>query len=291
MTAAPDPVSRFHSAPDGLKLHLLDHDPGGEATPVVCLPGLTRTAMDFDALARRLARQRRVISIDYRGRGLSERDRDWTNYDPLVENADILAQLTAIGVGEAIFVGTSRGGIHAMIFSATRPAMVKGAVLNDIGPVIETKGITRIRGYVGKLPTPTSWSDASDLARRVMSAQFTALTDADWETYARLTFEEKDGRLVARYDPALAKGLEALDLNAPLPTLWPQFEGLRHVPVLALRGENSDLLSPDTLAEMARRHPRLETQTVEGQGHAPLLLDDATISRIEKFVEAIGNRE
>ena len=288
MAATSSPVSRFFSAPDGLKLHLLDYDPGGDETPVVCLPGLSRTSNDFDALARRLSTKRRVIAIDYRGRGLSERDRDWTNYDLLVENADILSQLAAAGVGDAIIVGTSRGGMHAMVFAATRPSMLKGVVLNDIGPVIETKGLTRIRGYVGKLPTPSSWSDAIDLAKRVMSAQFTALTDADWEAYARMSFEEKDGRLAARYDPALSKGLEALDLEAPLPTLWPQFEGLRQVPVLALRGENSDLFSPETLAEMARRHPSLETHVVAGQGHAPLLIDEPTIARIEKFVEDVA---
>ena len=201
----PTPVSRFFSAPDGLRLHLLDYDPGGDALPVVCLPGLARTAEDFDALARRLARRRRVVAIDYRGRGLSDRDPNPGNYDIFIENADILAQLAAAGVGEAILVGTSRGGLHAMIFAATRPTLAKAVVLNDIGPVIEAKGLMRIRGYVGKLPAPASWPDAVDLARRVMSAQFTALSDAEWERYARLTFEEKDGRFLPRYDPALAK--------------------------------------------------------------------------------------
>jgi pimeloyl-ACP methyl ester carboxylesterase len=287
MTVAPSPLSRFHAAPDGLKLHLYDYDPGGDATPVVCLPGLARTGADFDALAKRLSRRRRVIAIDYRGRGLSERDSDWTKYDLFVENADILAQLTAVGIGEAIVVGTSRGGLHAMLFAATRPALLRGVVLNDIGPVIDVKGLTRIRGYVGKLPAPASWSDAVDMAKRVLSAQFTSLTEDEWEAYARLTFEEKDGRLVARYDPALSKGLETLDLTVPPPTAWPQFEGLRNVPVLTLRGENSDLLSPETLAEMARRHPRFEAHTVAGQGHAPLLLDAPTLARIEAFIESV----
>ena len=278
------PVSRFISAPDGLKLHLLDYDFGGRATPVVCLPGLARTADDFDPLARVLSRSRRVISVDYRGRGRSESDPDWKNYDIPVENADILAQLTAIGVAEAIIIGTSRGGLHAMLLAATRPALLRAVVLNDIGPVIEAKGLARIRGYIGKLPAPNSWSDAVDLARRIMSAQFTGVSDKEWDAYARLTFEEKDGRFQPRYDQRLSKQLEALNFEAPLPTLWPQFEGLRNVPVLALRGENSDLLSIETLAEMGRRHPRLETHIVPGQGHAPLLLDDPTIERILQFV-------
>ncbi len=286
MLPSPAPVSRFYSAPDGLRLHLLDHDPGTSATPVVCLPGLARTAADFDALARALSGKRRVVAIDYRGRGLSDRDPDWRHYDIAIENGDILAQLTAAGIGEAIVVGTSRGGLHAMLLAATRPALLRAVVLNDIGPVIEAKGLARIRGYVGKLPAPRSRADAVDLVKRLMSAQFTGLDEAAWEAYARLTFEEKDGRFSPRYDTRLMKTLEALDLEAPVPQLWPQFEGLRNVPTLVLRGENSDLLTAETMAEMLRRHPRCEGHVVPGQGHAPLLLDAATIARVEQFIEA-----
>ena len=232
-----EPVSRFHAAPDGLKLHLLDYDPGSSATPVVCLPGLARTAGDFDALARRLSKKRRVIAIDYRGRGQSEWDKDWRNYNVFVENADILAQLAAIGVSKANVVGTSRGGLHAMIMSATRPALLRAVILNDIGAVIEAKGMTRIRGYVGKLPQPASWPDAVALAKQIMSAQFPGLGEADWEAYARATFEEKDGRFATRYDTNLMRTLEGLDLKVALPTLWPQFEGLRNVPVLIKNGK------------------------------------------------------
>ena len=286
MIPSPEPVSRFMSAPDGLKLHLVDYDPGTPATPVVCLPGLSRTAADFDALARVLSRARRVVAIDYRGRGLSEHDKDWRNYDLAVENADILAQLTAIGVDEAIIVGTSRGGIHAMLFAATRPGLPRAVVLNDIGPVIEAKGLARIRGYVGKLPPPHSLADAVDLGKRIMSAQFTGLDEARWEAWARLTFEEKDGRFLPRYDTRLMKTLEPLDLEAPIPQMWAQFEGLRAIATLVIRGENSDLLSRETLAEMRRRHPRCEAWEAPGEGHAPLLVDDAAIARIAGFIES-----
>ena len=120
-----------------------------------------------------------------------------------------------------------------------------------------------------------------------MSAHFTNLSEQEWETYARLTFEEKDGKLVPRYDPGLGKTLEQIDVEAPLPTLWPQFEGLRNVPVLVIRGENSDLFSTATMDEMARRHPAMETYTVAGQGHAPLLLDEASINRISAYVAGV----
>jgi pimeloyl-ACP methyl ester carboxylesterase len=281
------PVSHFYSADDGLMLHVRDWPSRSRKTPVVCLPGLARTAADFDALATRLNGTRRVAAFDYRGRGLSAWDPNPKNYDLMVENADILSALTAAEIGEAIFVGTSRGGIHAMILSATRPAAIRGVVLNDIGPVLEAKGLARIRGYVGKLPQPNSWDDATNLAKTLMSAQFTALNDADFASYARLTFEEKNGRFATRYDPMLMRTLDSYDLDAPLPRLWPQFEGLRDAPLLAIRGENSDLLSIETLEEMSRRHPRCETYTVPGHGHAPLLLDAPSIDRIVAFVESI----
>ena len=284
----PAPVSRFYTASDGLKLHMRDWGTPSRALPVVCLPGLARTAMDFDVLAARLSRSRRVVALDYRGRGLSDRDPDWKNYDLAVENADIRTVLTAAEIPEAIFVGTSRGGIHAMILAATRPTLLRGVVLNDIGPVLEPTGMARIRGYVGKLPTPGSWPDAVSLAKGIMSAQFTALDEAGWNAYARLTFEEKDGRFQIRYDANLMRPFASLDLEAPLPTMWPQFEGLRDVPVLGIRGANSDLLSPETFAEMGRRHPAFEAFTVPGQGHAPLLLDEPTIDMIERFVTRVG---
>jgi len=282
--------SRYVSAQDGLRLHLRDYGPSlSAATTVVCLPGLARTAADFDTLARALAEgaagaPRRVLALDYRGRGLSERDKNWRNYDLKVENADALTCLDAMGVARAIVVGTSRGGLHAMIFAATRPALLKAVVLNDIGPVMEARGLARIRGYVGRLPRPSSWPDAVNLLRSVMSAQFTALSPEEWDAYTRLTFEETDAGLRPRYDAKLMRVLESLDLETALPNLWPQFEGLARAPTLVLRGEHSDLLSPETVAEMKKRHPRCQAHTVAGQGHAPLLLDKATIDVVADFV-------
>ncbi len=280
-------ASRFTTAPDGLRLHHREYGGGPEArTAVVCLPGLARTAADFDALAGALASPaRRVLALDYRGRGRSERDPNPDNYDVMVETADIQAVLTAAGVDAAVVVGTSRGGLHAMLLAVLRPTLLRGVVLNDIGPVIEPLGLARIRGYVGKLPEPKSWTDAVDLLKRIAGAQFTGLAEADWRAYAETTFEQRDGRFVPLYDPALMKGLEALDLDK-IPVLWPQFEALRAVPVLAVRGENSDLLSRATLDAMAARHPVFASLTVPGQGHAPLLGDKPTIDRIAAFVNA-----
>lgn len=264
-----------------------DYGPAAsERCPVVCLPGLARTAEDFDRLALRLASQgRRVAALDYRGRGLSDRDPDWRNYNIKIEGEDIQAVLTAAGIAQAVFVGTSRGGLHIMALAAQRPALIRAAVLNDIGPVIEPAGLARIRAYVGKLPEPTSWSQAVALFKHVFADQFPALEADDWDAYAHLTLEEKQGVLVPRYDARLLLTVQNLDLAAPPPALWAQFDALAGVALLAIRGANSDLLSPATLAAMAERHPRCETHIVPGQGHAPLLLDEATLSRIAKFVE------
>ena len=288
--STPSAVDRYISAPDGLMLHVRDHGPlYSEALPVVCLPGLSRTADDFEALACALAQgaagqPRRVLCPDYRGRGLSEWDANWKNYDVKVESADILAILDASGVEKAVFAGTSRGGLNTMAIAAMRPGVLAGVVLNDIGPVLEAKGLARIRSYIGKLPPPASWADAAGMLKHISDTHFTSLSEEDWNRFARLTFKEDNGRLIGKYDPALMKTLAGLDLEAPLPTLWPQFEGLGHVPALVLRGSNSDLLSQATAGEMAKRHPDCALFIVEGQGHAPLLLDDASITRIADFV-------
>lgn len=280
-------TSRFVEASDGLRLHARDYGRGERAArTVVCLPGLARTAADFDRLATYLTNAdtgRRVLVLDYRGRGLSDRDPHPSHYDLSVESDDILAVLTALGVASAVFVGTSRGGLHTMILAAVRPGLMTGVVLNDIGPVIERVGLQRIRGYVGKLPQPASWPEAVALLKTVAGTQFTALAESDWDAYARTTFEEREGRFFPRYDPALMQNLAKMDLDA-IPTLWPQFSGLSTVPMLIVRGANSDLLAAATVDAMVARHPDCVSLTVPGQGHAPLLTDTPTLDAIATFV-------
>lgn len=284
------------SAPDGLRLHLREY--GERLTcpepAIVCLPGLARTADDFDVLAVALAydreRPRRVLALDYRGRGGSARDPDWKNYDVRVELADTLAVLDACGVSKAVFIGTSRGGLITMALAAARPAMIAGAVLNDIGPVIEAQGLLRIRGYVGKLPQPRDWREAGEILRRISDNQFPAIDLDGWSELARLTWREENGRLVPAYDPNLMRPLAEIDFEKPLPALWPFFEALALFPVLTLRGENSDILSEETLDEMQARHPAMEIFRVRDQGHAPLLRDGPTIERIRRFLRGIEQR-
>jgi pimeloyl-ACP methyl ester carboxylesterase len=288
-------ANRFLSAQDGLSLHYRDYGPRGEARlPLVCLPGLARTAADFHDVALALAshrhRPRRIVALDYRGRGRSAFDTDWRNYSLHTELADVQAVLAAAGIPEAVFLGTSRGGILTMMMAMSRGGAVKAAILNDIGGRIEGAGLARIRGYVGRLPIPASWNEAVDLLKRVSGKQFTGLSDADWRVYADRTFVEESGRFRLAYDPALSKTLESLDLEKPVPVLWPYFDCLKHVPVLSIRGENSDLLSEETQAEMAARHPQCQTMSAAGQGHAPMLTDKASIGRIAAFCAEVDDR-
>jgi pimeloyl-ACP methyl ester carboxylesterase len=288
------PASVFISAPDGLKLHARCYGPrAAAAPPVVCLPGLARTAADFEALALALAGDgaRRVIALDYRGRGLSDYDRDPDRYNFQVELADALAVLTALDALPAVFVGTSRGGILTMLLASIRPTAIAGAVLNDVGPVLEPKGLMRIRGYVGRLPQPRSFGEGAEILRRLFDAQFPKLSAEDWLVAARRTFKEENGRLVPTYDVRLAKTLEGVDLERPLPPLWKEFDAMRSMPLMVIRGANSDLLSPATVDVMAARHPRLERLQVPDQGHAPLLAEAETIGRIATFVDTCSSRE
>jgi pimeloyl-ACP methyl ester carboxylesterase len=278
----------FVSAADGLRLYTRDYGPETSgALPVVCLSGLARSSEDFhdlaEALSQDASRPRRVLALDYRGRGRSEWDKDWRNYDLKIELSDVLQVLTTVGIEKAIFVGTSRGGLILMAMSAVRPALIAGAVLNDVGPVLEIEGLMRIRGYVGKLPIPQTMEEGAQILRKTSGLQFPGFTDEQWRAMARSTWRDRDGQLVLNYDPNLMKTLEALDPEKPMPDLWPLFEGMKPFPVLAIRGANSDLLRAETLAAMQRRHPRLTTVTVPDQGHAPAL-DGDVVQVIEHFI-------
>jgi pimeloyl-ACP methyl ester carboxylesterase len=172
-----------------------------------------------------------------------------------------------------------------MRLAAARPTAIAGVVLNDIGPVIEPKGLVRIKGYVGKLPQPTSFDDAATVLRRLFGAQFPALTEDEWRAFARRTFDERDGQLVPNYDPRITEALRGVNVEQPLPALWNEFDALAGVPVMVIRGANSDVLSPATVKAMRARHKMLRTLEVPDQGHTPLLAEAPVIGRILAFIE------
>jgi pimeloyl-ACP methyl ester carboxylesterase len=287
MTIQAEIADFFVSAPDGLRLHARGYGRrAARSRPVICLPGLARTTEDFDTLAAALAedQDRFVLAIDYRGRGRSEHDRDPANYNIFTEVADLIAVLTALEIAPAVFLGTSRGGILAMVLATLRPAAIAGVILNDIGPVIETKGLVRIKSYLGRLPQPKNLADGADILRRLFGPQFPKLGPDDWLMFARRTFEEKNGSFVPRYDPKLAGALAGVDIARPPPALWREFDALGVIPLMVIRGANSDILSAETVEGMRARRPDLVTHEVPDQGHAPLLAERKVISEIADFI-------
>ena len=280
--------SVFVSAQDGLRLHVREYGPRiAPSVPVVCLPGLSRTVADFNVVAPALATnspQRRVIAIDSRGRGLSDYDSNPENYNLAVELGDVVTVLTALGVGAAVFLGSSRGGLITMLLGVMHPTAIAGVVLHDIGPVIEPKGLARLKSYVGKLPQPRDFAEGGDILRRLFDAQFPNVTPAQWRAAAERTWKMDDGELVLTYDARLTRTLTEVDIERPLPAMWNEFDALMRIPILVIHGANSDILSAATVAAMAAHHPDLETIEVADQGHVPLLEGEDLLLRLSQFV-------
>ncbi len=290
--AAPGFREAIYTSADGLKLSARDYgSPLSPWLPVVCLAGFTRDSRDFHELAVHLSthrhRPRRVVAFDSRGRGRSQWARSTESYNPLTEMNDALDGMAALNISRAVVVGTSRGGIVGMLMGVARPATVAGLVLNDIGPAVEAQGLARIKTYAGRTPQPDNWSDAAHLLHRIHGAGFPTWRDVDWDYFARLTFNDEDGLPVGAYDPKLARTFDGLELDRPLPAMWDEFRALKDIPILVIRGENSDLLSASTVARMSEEHPRVETVTVAGEGHAPLLRYGHLLARVSAFVTAV----
>ena len=281
----------YYASFDGLRLYVRHYPaPDTKLRTVICLPGLTRNSKDFHALAAYLSkhpeRPRPVYCVDYRGRGRSQYDRHWRNYTPLIELLDVLDFLTAYGLHKVGIVGTSRGGIIAMLMAAVKPTAMGPVVLNDIGPVIETRGLARIIGYVGRMPVPKTWPAAGSLLREMNERAFPAFSDAEWEDIARDVFDERKGRPARAFDRRLARVLGKINLSRSVPDLWPQFIALGQMPAFVLRGANSDVLSAGTLEAMIECHPNLRAMTVPDQGHAPVLKEPETVEAIGSFFAA-----
>ena len=287
-------LARTIQAEDGLKLYIRDYTGDESATlirpPVICLPGLTRNSRDFHQLALLLAHHTtapyRVITLDARGRGVSERDADKSHYNLAIEAQDVLAVCAALDIPQANFIGTSRGGLVLHVLAASRPDILKAVILNDIGPVLEKVGLAEIRDYLNRDRKPANWGDAENILRENHGSAFTALSDDDWRDMARAIYAFTDGKPIADYDPAIAAQMQSLDLEAPLPDLWAQFEGFKGIPLMVIRGENSKLLTAATTDEMERRHPGAAVKVTPGQGHAPLLHIGDIPDAIRSFLSA-----
>jgi pimeloyl-ACP methyl ester carboxylesterase len=279
----------FYWSPDGLRLHARRYTAQTpDALTVICLPGLTRNARDFEGLAARLAGRFNILCPDLRGRGDSAYAPDPLTYAPVTYVQDVMALIFHEKLERLAFIGTSLGGILTMAMSAALGPKLKAAVLNDVGPVIEETGLARIRGYVGKVgPFPT-WMHA---ARAIEATNRPAYPDyqiGDWLNMAkRLAYVQPNGRIVMDYDPRLAEPFK-LPAGPTGGDLWPAFEGLKDTPTLAIRGGLSDIISAETLVEMQRRKPDLRTLTIPNVGHAPTLDEPASVAAIEALLSQVA---
>ena len=283
-------AERFLTVAPGIRVFYRDYPgPSGPAgLPVLCLHGLTRNSADFETIAPHLADRRRVLAMDVRGRGRSDRDPDWRRYHPGTYVADAFALLDHEGLERVVLLGTSMGGIMSMMMGAARPDRVAGIILNDIGPEVEAAGIRRIAGYVGAREEPFDSLDEAVAAIRAINAPFYPdLDDAAWERYARrLLVRDEEGRWRFAYDPAIRRNFTEARETA-VPDLWAAFAGIRDIPVLVLRGAWSDILSAATVAEMCHRHPDCVAVTVPRRGHPPLLDEPEAVSAIDAFLARV----
>ncbi|MFW5662033.1 MAG: alpha/beta fold hydrolase [Oceanicaulis sp.] len=280
----------FFTAPDGVRTYYRRYPAHGgapEKTPVICLHGLTRNSRDFEDVAPRVADQgRAVIAVDMRGRGRSDHDPNPENYTPAIYVQDVIGLLDKAGIDRVVSVGTSMGGLMTMILASLQPDRLVGAVINDIGPEIDPKGLKRIQGYVGGSGPFETWDEAADAVRAINGVAFPNETgDAFWIAFARRVCRQTPDGIVFDYDRNISKPVQSGDV-AP-PDLWPLFDALAPKPLLLIRGALTDLLAESTAAEMVRRSPDMRRVDIAGVGHAPLLTEPAAREAIDAFLARI----
>lgn len=266
---------------DGLRLFYEDE---GTGQPLLCLAGLTRCSRDFEFLRPHVT-DLRLIRLDYRGRGQSDYDPDYRNYNVLREAHDVIELLDHLGLDRVTVLGTSRGGMIAMALAASHPDRLAGVILNDVGPVIEPAGIARIMVYVGKKPVSKTHDQAALALKQAMEPQFPGVPLSVWRKQAEIQYAANDQGLALRYDDGLHKALLDQAATGAIPDLWLFFEALRDIPTAVLRGANSDILGAGTVAEMHRRHPGLISAEVPDRGHVPFLDEPQSLDLIRRILE------
>jgi len=278
----------FSSASGNLWLHAEIQGPENAPLTVLCLHGLTRNVADFEFIAGHLSARYRVIAADQRGRGKSQWDPETANYRPTTYVADMFALLDHLAIERVAVIGTSMGGIMAMIMGAMQPARLAGLVLNDIGPEVPASGMSRLRRTLNDRKPSATWADAAVQARRLNEMAFPDYGEDQWAAFARRTYvEDRDGRPVAAFDPAILEGLNETDPSAVPPDLWAQWQLLGAIPILAIRGAVSDIISAETLSSMAAPPPHHTADTVANRGHAPMLDEPAAVAAIDEFLKRL----
>jgi pimeloyl-ACP methyl ester carboxylesterase len=281
--------ARSWTSRDGLTLHYRDYPGSADRPPLLMLHGLTRNSRDFENIAARYAGDWRVIVPDFRGRGRSQYDPNSANYQPPTYSMDILQLLDELGIAEAVFMGTSLGGLVTMIIATVAPQRIAGVLLNDVGPELNLVGIDRIKTYVGKSVVFGSLEDAAAELRGRHSEVHPAYGDSQWERYARRVVHRTDRGFEFDYDMRIAEPFDASN-SGEVPDIWPYYRALGGRPVLVLRGEYSDLLPEAVLNRMASEIPDVEVVTVPGVGHAPDLDEPEAEAAIGRLLERVLKR-
>lgn len=276
----------YYSSPDGLRLHARDY--GDEKAPlaVLCLHGLSRNARDFEAVAERLWPDFRVIAAEQRGRGLSAYDPKPGNYHPGTYVADMIALLDHLKLSRVAIIGTSLGGLMAMILAAGWPDRVSAIIINDVGPEVAVEGLIKIQSYINRETKVSNWNEAEQDVRTLFSAVFPNYTEADWQRVARqLYVATETGAPALDYDPAIGDNFKTVEPQAL--SMWPVFDALPMIPFGLIRGQLSDILALSVMAEMIKRRPDIVTAEIPDTGHAPTLDEPAARAVIDQVLAAI----
>jgi len=272
---------------DGLRLHYRDYAGSPERPPIICIPGLTRNARDFEAVAERLAGDWRLICVDLRGRGESAYAKDPMSYVPLTYLHDMEALVRELGLTRFLLFGTSLGGIITMLLAMSDNSRIAGSLLNDVGPELDPAGLERIRAYVGRSQSWPTWLHAGRHFRDVQREIYPEWDLDRWTAHAkRLCKVGANGRIVFDYDMRIAEPIRLPGGSAGF-DLWPAFAALGPVPTLALRGERSDLLAPATLERMKAEKPDLDAVTIANVGHAPALDESEAVAAIDRLLSKV----
>lgn len=279
----------YRSADDRLDLYARDYHGNGGSTPILMMHGLTRNGADFENIAEILRDGHRLIIPDQRGRGRSDYDTNPGSYTPLVYVQDMFALLQSLDIKQVILMGTSMGGLIAMLMVAHQHSVAQALILNDIGPEVAPDGLARLQGYVGKPVDIASWQDAADHCRKTNELAFPDYGDDDWMAFAQRTFiANKSGIPKLAYDMAISRGVEGDEPSAAPTDLWPVWDMLSDIPTLVVRGQNSDILSPATLRKMKSRHSGyIRVIEISGRGHAPMLDEPEAVAAIQDFLSEI----
>lgn len=272
---------------DGLKLHYRDYSGGEGRPPIICIPGLTRNARDFEGVAERLRGDWRLICVELRGRGQSDYAKDAMSYVPPVYWQDVEALIAELGLERFVLFGTSLGGLITMLLAMADNKRIAGALLNDIGPVLETKGLEHIRSYVGRSHSWPTWLHAARFLREAQGDRYPDWEIGQWLVYAkRLCKLTPGGRVAFDYDMRIAEPFRAPGGDTGF-DLWTAFAGLKGVKSLVVRGELSDLLSGETVERMLAENPAMESASVPRVGHAPTLDEPEAAAAIDRLLARI----